>query len=41
VARRVGWLSCTFDHRAVDGVAATAFLLDVIAELERDRAETG
>ncbi len=31
---KVGWLSCTFDHRVVDGVRATAFLLDVIARLE-------
>ena len=35
VVRKIGWLSCTFDHRVVDGVRATAFLLDVIAELER------
>ncbi|MBD0289931.1 MAG: 2-oxo acid dehydrogenase subunit E2 [Thermoleophilia bacterium] len=35
VAGRVGWLSCTFDHRVVDGVRASAFLLDVIARLER------
>jgi len=35
VARRVGWLSCTFDHRVVDGARASAFLLDVIERLER------
>ena len=35
VVRKVGWLSCTFDHRVVDGVRATAFLLEVIADLER------
>jgi pyruvate dehydrogenase E2 component (dihydrolipoamide acetyltransferase) len=35
VARRIGLLSCTFDHRVVDGVRATEFLLEVIARLER------
>ena len=35
VARKVGWLSCTFDHRIVDGVRASAFLLEAIARLER------
>jgi len=35
VVRKVGLLSCTFDHRVVDGVRASAFLLDVIARLER------
>lgn len=33
--REVGWLSCTFDHRVVDGARASAFLLAVISELER------
>ncbi|MGH2695308.1 MAG: 2-oxo acid dehydrogenase subunit E2, partial [Actinomycetota bacterium] len=32
--REVGWLSCTFDHRVVDGARASAFLLDVIGRLE-------
>ena len=35
VVRKIGLLSCTFDHRVVDGVRASAFLLDVIARLER------
>jgi len=35
VVRKIGLLSCTFDHRVVDGVRATAFLLEVIARLER------
>ena len=35
VAREIGWLSCTFDHRVVDGARASAFLLDVIARLEQ------
>ena len=34
VVRKIGWLSCTFDHRVVDGARASAFLLDVIARLE-------
>jgi pyruvate dehydrogenase E2 component (dihydrolipoamide acetyltransferase) len=34
VARRIGLLSCTFDHRVVDGARASAFLLDVIGRLE-------
>ncbi len=34
VAAKVGWLSCTFDHRVCDGVRASAFLLEVIAQLE-------
>ncbi|MBA3364595.1 MAG: 2-oxo acid dehydrogenase subunit E2 [Actinobacteria bacterium] len=34
VARRIGWLSCTFDHRVVDGARASAFLLDVIGRLQ-------
>ena len=35
VVRRIGWLSCTFDHRVVDGAPASAFLLEVIERLER------
>jgi pyruvate/2-oxoglutarate dehydrogenase complex dihydrolipoamide acyltransferase (E2) component len=35
VVRPIGLVSCTFDHRAVDGAEASAFLLDVIARLER------
>jgi pyruvate dehydrogenase E2 component (dihydrolipoamide acetyltransferase) len=31
---RVGWLSCTFDHRVVDGARATGFLLGVIDRLQ-------
>ena len=34
VAREIGWLACTFDHRVVDGARASVFLLDVIARLE-------
>jgi pyruvate dehydrogenase E2 component (dihydrolipoamide acetyltransferase) len=34
VVREMGWLSCTFDHRVVDGVRASEFLLAVIAALE-------
>jgi pyruvate/2-oxoglutarate dehydrogenase complex dihydrolipoamide acyltransferase (E2) component len=34
VVRDVGWLSCTFDHRVVDGARASGFLLDVIGRLE-------
>ena len=34
VARRVGNVSVTFDHRVVDGAVAAAFCLDVIAGLE-------
>jgi pyruvate/2-oxoglutarate dehydrogenase complex dihydrolipoamide acyltransferase (E2) component len=34
VARTIGWLSCTFDHRVVDGARASEFLLDVIGRLE-------
>ena len=38
LVRDIGLVSCTFDHRVVDGAVATAFLLDVIAGLEgRDR----
>jgi pyruvate dehydrogenase E2 component (dihydrolipoyllysine-residue acetyltransferase) len=35
VVRKLGYLSCTFDHRVVDGTRATEFLLAVIARLER------
>jgi len=34
VAREVGWLSCTFDHRVVDGARASEFLLGVIERLQ-------
>jgi pyruvate dehydrogenase E2 component (dihydrolipoamide acetyltransferase) len=34
VAREIGWLSCTFDHRVVDGVRASEFLLAVIEQLQ-------
>ncbi|HXV32757.1 MAG TPA: dihydrolipoamide acetyltransferase family protein [Gaiellaceae bacterium] len=34
VAREIGWLACTFDHRVVDGARASVFLLDVIRRLE-------
>jgi pyruvate dehydrogenase E2 component (dihydrolipoamide acetyltransferase) len=34
VVREVGWLSCTFDHRVVDGARASEFLLGVIRRLE-------
>jgi pyruvate dehydrogenase E2 component (dihydrolipoamide acetyltransferase) len=34
VVREIGWLSCTFDHRVVDGARASEFLLGVIARLE-------
>jgi pyruvate dehydrogenase E2 component (dihydrolipoyllysine-residue acetyltransferase) len=34
LVRDIGLLSCTFDHRVVDGAVASAFLLDVIAGLE-------
>jgi pyruvate dehydrogenase E2 component (dihydrolipoamide acetyltransferase) len=32
---KVGWLSCTFDHRVCDGVRASEFLVEVISRLER------
>lgn len=32
--RAVGWLSCTFDHRVVDGARASEFLLSVVGRLE-------
>lgn len=35
VVRRMANLSVTFDHRALDGVTASRFLLDVISRLER------
>jgi pyruvate/2-oxoglutarate dehydrogenase complex dihydrolipoamide acyltransferase (E2) component len=35
VVRPIGNLSVTFDHRVVDGARAAAFVLDVIARLER------
>ena len=34
LVRDIGLVSCTFDHRVVDGAVANAFLLDVIAGLE-------
>jgi pyruvate/2-oxoglutarate dehydrogenase complex dihydrolipoamide acyltransferase (E2) component len=34
VVRDIGWLSCTFDHRVVDGVRASEFLLAVIDRLQ-------
>ncbi len=37
VVRKVGWLSCTFDHRVVDGMRASTFLLEVIGRLEDAR----
>jgi pyruvate dehydrogenase E2 component (dihydrolipoamide acetyltransferase) len=36
VVRDVGWLSCTFDHRVVDGARASEFLLEVVGRLESD-----
>jgi pyruvate dehydrogenase E2 component (dihydrolipoamide acetyltransferase) len=35
VPARVGWLSCTFDHRVVDGARASEFLLHVIQALQQ------
>jgi pyruvate/2-oxoglutarate dehydrogenase complex dihydrolipoamide acyltransferase (E2) component len=35
VVRELGWVSCTFDHRVVDGARASEFLLGVIGLLER------
>jgi pyruvate dehydrogenase E2 component (dihydrolipoamide acetyltransferase) len=32
--RKIGWLSCTFDHRVVDGARASEFLLAVAGALE-------
>jgi pyruvate/2-oxoglutarate dehydrogenase complex dihydrolipoamide acyltransferase (E2) component len=37
VVREVGWLSCTFDHRVVDGARASEFLLSVVGRLEQTR----
>jgi pyruvate dehydrogenase E2 component (dihydrolipoyllysine-residue acetyltransferase) len=37
VARRIGHVSVTFDHRVVDGARAAAFCLDVIGRLEETR----
>ncbi|MDQ3858184.1 MAG: 2-oxo acid dehydrogenase subunit E2 [Actinomycetota bacterium] len=37
VPRKIGLLSCTFDHRVVDGVRATEFLLAVVESLEQPR----
>jgi pyruvate dehydrogenase E2 component (dihydrolipoamide acetyltransferase) len=34
VPREIGWLSCTFDHRVVDGARASQFLLSVIERLQ-------
>jgi pyruvate dehydrogenase E2 component (dihydrolipoamide acetyltransferase) len=34
VPREVGWLSCTFDHRVVDGARVSEFLLAVIERLQ-------
>jgi pyruvate/2-oxoglutarate dehydrogenase complex dihydrolipoamide acyltransferase (E2) component len=34
VVRPIGMVSCGFDHRALDGAAASAFLLDVIERVE-------
>ena len=35
VVRKIGLLSCTFDHRVVDGARASEFLLGVIARLQQ------
>jgi pyruvate dehydrogenase E2 component (dihydrolipoamide acetyltransferase) len=40
VVREIGWLSCTFDHRVVDGARASEFLLGVIARLESPVGES-
>jgi pyruvate/2-oxoglutarate dehydrogenase complex dihydrolipoamide acyltransferase (E2) component len=34
VPREIGWISCTFDHRVVDGARASEFLLGVIERLQ-------
>ena len=34
--REIGWLSCTFDHRVVDGARASEFLLAVVRRLEEE-----
>jgi pyruvate/2-oxoglutarate dehydrogenase complex dihydrolipoamide acyltransferase (E2) component len=36
VARPTAFISCTFDHRALDGSQAGAFLVDLVAALERE-----
>jgi pyruvate dehydrogenase E2 component (dihydrolipoamide acetyltransferase) len=41
VVREIGWLSCTFDHRVVDGVRASEFLLVVIDRLQASNPMTG
>src|SRR5688500_5369062 len=41
VVREIGWLSCTFDHRVVDGVRASEFLLAVIEQLQASNPMTG
>jgi len=38
VVRSIGWLSCTFDHRVVDGLRASEFLLEVAGRLESPTA---
>jgi pyruvate/2-oxoglutarate dehydrogenase complex dihydrolipoamide acyltransferase (E2) component len=38
VARRIGHVSVTFDHRVVDGARAAEFCLDVIGRLEQSAA---
>jgi pyruvate dehydrogenase E2 component (dihydrolipoamide acetyltransferase) len=38
LVREIGLVSCTFDHRVVDGAVASAFLLDVIGRLEGRQA---
>ena len=35
--RRIGLVSCTFDHRVVDGARASEFLLHVIGQLQAVR----
>ena len=35
---KIAWLSCTFDHRVVDGARASEFLLSVIGRLEAPEA---
>jgi pyruvate dehydrogenase E2 component (dihydrolipoyllysine-residue acetyltransferase) len=35
VVRKIGFLSCTFDHRVVDGARASEFLLTVVDALQR------
>jgi pyruvate/2-oxoglutarate dehydrogenase complex dihydrolipoamide acyltransferase (E2) component len=40
VVREIGWLSCTFDHRVVDGARASEFLLGAIARLESPASDS-